>query len=241
MKCLFTLLVLTVVVGLLFSFTPAVAQDSLATSETSITTDQLVQPQEFPTTWGRIKDLYRMKDTSERTERGLETQSICPGMCTMRFKFPFCGSWSITRKYGTVTHVGQDYYAIDWSLPGETDFNQPVLAPASGTIVWSGLYGDYGNQVIVDVGNGMLYRVAHLNWLRFPNARRYVYQGQTLGGCGHTGNSDGSHIHFAVYANSAYAGGGRISGQSVPQEGISGQFVLIKGSYYPSYQTCMSW
>jgi len=71
-KKMIWLLGLTTLVGMLFSFTPALAQDSLATSEISLTTEQTSNPMEFPTTWGRIKDLYRMKDPSERSEIGLK-------------------------------------------------------------------------------------------------------------------------------------------------------------------------
>lgn len=259
MKRFLFLIALALVAGIVQYSHPSTAQADtipsiLITLITSVQTDVADQNTAPNATWGQVKSIYRGNKpqayTPEQAEAsaariqkpGATTNGMCPAQCFM-WRFPFCGSWQIYNKYGSGYHTGQDLYAIDWNLPGESDLNQPILAPASGMIVWSGdAKNGYGNQVVVDTGNGIFYRVAHLNWLRFSNARQYVLQGQTLGGCGRTGGtSTGSHLHFVVYAGASYLGSGRVSGYSVPQEGINGQWTLNIYAYYPSGQVCRSW
>lgn len=162
------------------------------------------------------------------------------------WKFPFCGRWQISCGYGcSQYHQGNDFYAIDWNLPGESDYGQPIPAPASGYVRAS--YWNYylGNVIVVDAGDAWLYRIMHMK-SRYVPVGRWVNLGDYLGECGNTGYySNGSHIHFAVYYPARW--GGYIQplgtnqwghGISVPQNGISGQWDLREWSYYPSYQLC---
>ncbi len=199
--------------------------------------------------WGAIKALYRgtaspAESTSsswagriDKMEAG--TAASSPSWC-WNWKFPFCGSWQISCKYNCYLHTGQDSYAVDWNLPGDSDRGQLVVAPASGWQVWSGPHGGYGNSVVVFTGTSTYYRLAHMDWLAYPYQTRYVYQGQILGTCGSTGGNYSPHIHFSVHYPATYLGGGRISGPSVPQEGISNKWTLNTWSYYSSEQYCQS-
>ncbi|MEK7637603.1 MAG: M23 family metallopeptidase [Patescibacteria group bacterium] len=243
----------------LYPFTSTVQADTLLPTLTLLQTVPLAQtdtPADVTakpavrSTWGAIKALYRAETAIEQSptqstvqKPGAGTMAAAPSWC-WNWKFPFCGSWQISCKYGCFLHTGQDQYAIDWNLPGNSDLWQPVFAPASGWQVWSGRYGAYGNSVVVYTGNSTYYRLAHMVQLRWPYQTRYVYQGQTIGWCGGTGVTDTQyppHIHFSVHYPATYAGSGKISGSSVPQEGISNQWTLNTGAYYPSGQTCQSW
>lgn len=163
------------------------------------------------------------------------------------WKFPFCGSWSISCGYGCSAEHGdgsyctsKNYHAVDWNLAGETDYGQLVVAPASGTVKFSGSNGGYSIAVVVDAGGGYFYRVSHLIDESVYRVRegQYVTQGKILGLCGRTGKATGSHIHFSVHYPASYSGGGAICGPSVPQNGISGAWDLRGGIMYGSNQYC---
>jgi murein DD-endopeptidase MepM/ murein hydrolase activator NlpD len=159
------------------------------------------------------------------------------------WKFPFSGSWQISVGYNGVCcdgsfdsyHTGKERYAIDWNLTGENDFRKPVLAPASGWVMYADLRGCWGKTVVVNAGNGYYYRVAHLDRIDVV-AGWWVPRGYKLGLAGKTGCVDGTHIHFAVYYPASYAGYGNVNGNTVPQNGISGQWDLRVCSWYNSGQ-----
>ena len=74
----------------------------------------------------------------------------------------------------------------------------PIRAVASGTIIFSGWMGGYGNLVVVDHGNGLSTAYAHQSAIYASGG---VSQGQTIGAVGTTGSSTGCHLHFEVRVN----------------------------------------
>lgn len=170
------------------------------------------------------------------------------------WKFPFCGSWQISVGYGGPVcsggndgyHSGNDFYAIDWNLPGSQDNGQPIPAPASGYVRASNWDNCAGNYVIVDAGGGMFYKILHMR-SRGVTVGQWVNVGSYLGECGGTGSCcQGSHVHFSIYYPAVWSGGRIVQngnniwghGMSVPQNGISGQYNLGLCNYYPSGQSC---
>jgi hypothetical protein len=55
----------------------------------------------------------------------------------------------------------------------------------------------WGNHVVIDHGRGVFTRYAHLQWLTVA-VDATVTAGQTLGMLGHSGLSDGPHLHFEL-------------------------------------------
>ncbi len=85
-------------------------------------------------------------------------------------------------------HRGVDLAATEGSA---------IKAARDGTVVFSGARGGYGNLVIVDHGDGLLTRYAHMKDLSV-NAGDAVTAGSQVGTVGSTGRSTGPHLHFEV-------------------------------------------
>lgn len=99
----------------------------------------------------------------------------------------------ISTQYDKDTHPGLDF---------PCNLGVPVLAVADGKIVipnragWRYDPAGWGYQVWIDHGNGIYTHYAHLQFQ--SNIHGYVKAGDTIGKCGSTGNSTGSHVHFEV-------------------------------------------
>jgi murein DD-endopeptidase MepM/ murein hydrolase activator NlpD len=74
----------------------------------------------------------------------------------------------------------------------------PIRAADDGYVVMAGrdTWG-YGNQVVIDHGNGYLTRYAHLNRIDVK-AGQSVKKNQQIGTMGSTGRSTGPHLHFEI-------------------------------------------
>ena len=78
-------------------------------------------------------------------------------------------------------------------------YGAPIAAAASGTVIYAGWMGGYGNLIIVDHGGGIATAYAHQS--SFAVGGGTVAQGQTLGYVGCTGHCYGPHLHFEVRVN----------------------------------------
>lgn len=76
----------------------------------------------------------------------------------------------------------------------------PVSAAAGGKVTSAGWSGGYGYCIIVDHGNGMKTRYAHLSKI-LVSVGDSVSRGEKIGEVGSTGNSTGPHLHFEVIVN----------------------------------------
>ena len=110
-----------------------------------------------------------------------------------RITSPF--GWRICPFHGRELHPG-----IDIGAPS----GSPIVAAASGAVIWAGARGSYGNVVMIDHGNGVVTLYAHQlsGGIRVSSGQRVV-QGQRIGTVGSTGNSTGPHLHFEVRVNGA--------------------------------------
>lgn len=80
------------------------------------------------------------------------------------------------------------------------EYGDPVWAAKSGTIESAGYNGTYGLDVVIDHGDGLKTRYAHLQSI-CVNAGDEVEIGEQVGEEGSTGKSTGSHLHFEVIIN----------------------------------------
>lgn len=116
-----------------------------------------------------------------------------------KFTWPVPGVSTVSSSYGyrkSGFHTG-----IDISN-GRTN-GKVVVAAAAGTVE-SVKYShkSYGNQIVINHGNGVKTRYAHLldNSIGVSVGQR-VSKGQGIARVGSTGNSTGPHLHFEVIVN----------------------------------------
>jgi murein DD-endopeptidase MepM/ murein hydrolase activator NlpD len=87
-------------------------------------------------------------------------------------------------------HKGIDYYS---------DSPVPVYAAAAGRVRTRSYRSDYGNMLIIDHGDGVYTRYAHLDSFAEPNVGDLVGPGDLLGIMGSTaGHTIPRHLHYEV-------------------------------------------
>lgn len=97
--------------------------------------------------------------------------------------------WRVHPIWGTqIFHAGLDIGA---------DYGDPVHAADSGTVVFAGWMGGYGNAVMIDHGGGMVTLYGHNSSITVGEGEQ-VSKGQNIALAGSTGNSTGPHCHFEV-------------------------------------------
>ena len=82
---------------------------------------------------------------------------------------------------------------VDLAAPRGTQ----VQAPKAGVVIFSGSMGAHGEFVIIDHGEGMETRYAHLD-KRLVSRDDRVEKGQILGLVGSTGKATGPHLHWEL-------------------------------------------
>lgn len=105
----------------------------------------------------------------------------------------------------TVTHTLSGFdYEPQANHPGidiSGKEGDAVYAADSGVIVYAGWNNwGYGNVIVINHANGWQTLYAHLS-AYFVNCGGFVYQGNTIGAVGTTGNSTGPHLHFEMMYN----------------------------------------
>jgi murein DD-endopeptidase MepM/ murein hydrolase activator NlpD len=88
---------------------------------------------------------------------------------------------------------------------------QPIFAAGSGTVVYAGWNGGYGNFIMIDHGGGVQTAYGHIvdGGIQVGYGQ-YVNAGDIIASVGTTGNSTGCHLHFEL----------RIDGQAVNPVGF---------------------
>jgi len=129
-----------------------------------------------------------------------------------RFIIPAPSYTRVSSGYGYRIHpiykTRKLHTGIDFSAPANT----ACVAAGSGTVIYAGWYGGYGNAVVIDHGGGVCTLYGHNNSVIVSKGQQ-VSQGQQIAYIGSTGNSTGPHCHFEVRINgscvdpSPYLGG----------------------------------
>lgn len=101
---------------------------------------------------------------------------------------------------GVGTRWGSMHKGIDIART-DRGTQPPIYAADSGTVESAGFNnGGYGNLVVINHGNGMVTKYAHMSSITVTSGQT-VEKGQQIGVMGNTGDSQGVHLHFEVYVN----------------------------------------
>lgn len=103
----------------------------------------------------------------------------------------------ITSPFGWRVHPIWETQIFHAGLDIGADYGDPVHAADSGTVVFAGWMGGYGNAVMIDHGGGMVTLYGHNSSITVGEGEQ-VSKGQTIALAGSTGNSTGPHCHFEV-------------------------------------------
>jgi len=89
-------------------------------------------------------------------------------------------------------------YGWDFNLPGNEDKGKPILATSDGVVKEMGLDYGWGNYIVIDHGNNICSRYAHMldGSTDHLSDGQTVCQGLKIGEIGTTGDSSGYHLHF---------------------------------------------
>ena len=79
-------------------------------------------------------------------------------------------------------------------------YGREVPAAAGGVVISAGTAGGYGESVVIDHGNGLKTRYAHLSVIGVATGDS-VSAGQVVGRVGQSGRATGPHLHFEVLQN----------------------------------------
>ena len=88
------------------------------------------------------------------------------------------------------------HLGIDIAVPEQT----PVLASASGQVIFSGMTENLGNLVVLYHGNEYFTYYGH-NASIDAKLHEFVSIGDTIARSGNTGESSGPHLHFEIWKN----------------------------------------
>jgi murein DD-endopeptidase MepM/ murein hydrolase activator NlpD len=140
----------------------------------------------------------------------LDRQSVPPATASIAWKYP-TRAGSMPNNFGAGRSYNEGHEGADLG-GGRGD---PIFAAANGTIVYT-LTGcpdndtrrdkvcgnGWGNHVVIDHGSSVYTRYAHLQSFTVKVGDR-VTGGAQIGKLGHTGLSDGPHLHFELGTKAA--------------------------------------
>ena len=100
------------------------------------------------------------------------------------------------RRFHPVLHEYRAHQGVDYRAPT----GAPVVAVASGTVVFAGVSGGSGRMVHLRHANGFESQYLHLSSIAVRAGSR-VSQGNLIGRVGSTGLATGPHLHYALRKN----------------------------------------
>lgn len=140
------------------------------------------------------------ESTSNSTDSSNSSASTSSSTVISNGSWPVPGYSRISSPFGYRIHpvlgVKKLHTGIDIPAPTGT----PAVAVDSGTVIYSGVQGSYGNTVMIRHDNGLVSLYAHNSSLVVKVGDR-VKKGQVVTKIGSTGRSTGPHLHFEIRVN----------------------------------------
>ncbi|WP_394863481.1 M23 family metallopeptidase [Paraclostridium bifermentans] len=148
----------------------------------------LIEGDEIPDTLINDKDVLGIYKKEVQTQEILEKSH--GWQCPVEAK--------LTSTFGPRIHpISGKYEKAHGALDLAIEQGTPIHAAKSGKVISAGWLGGYGNQVVIDHGNGEYSRYGHMCKILVKEGE-HVDQTQKIGLVGSTGNSTGPHLHFEI-------------------------------------------
>lgn len=132
--------------------------------------------------------------------RALQTNEVYKGG---KLAWPAPGYSKITSLFGYRIHPILKTKKLHTGMDVAVPTGGNIVAAESGTVIFSGWKGSYGNTVMVDHGSGLVTLYPHNSKLVVKTGDKVKRQ-QVVAKAGSTGMSTGPHLHFEVRKNGQY-------------------------------------
>ncbi len=147
--------------------------------------------------------LAELEAASREVEAIIRRSQSGSQLGTGAFTWPTPGYSSITSPYGMRYHPILKTRKMHTGMDIGAPMGAKIVAADSGTVIFSGWMGAYGQAIIIDHGKGLSTLYGHQSSLLVSTGQS-VSKGQTIGKVGSTGWSTGAHLHFEVRINGQY-------------------------------------
>lgn len=149
-----------------------------------------------------LDELERTSQELEAMIRKLQTGSSGAQQGTGTYTWPAPGCKKITSPYGMRFHPILNTRKLHTGVDIGASMGKTIVAADSGTVIYAGWMGGYGQVTVIDHGGGMSTLYAHQSAFLVGEGTK-VTKGQAIGKVGSTGWSTGPHLHFEVRVNGA--------------------------------------
>lgn len=150
-----------------------------------------------------VKELEKTSRELESMIRNIQTGGSNEQLGSGIYTWPTPGYSRISSNYGMRWHPilkeNRMHTGVDIAAP----MGAKIVAADSGTVIFAGWSGGYGQVIIIDHGGGISTLYAHQSTL-LAGKGTAVAKGQQIGKVGSTGWSTGPHLHFEVRINGKY-------------------------------------
>lgn len=137
----------------------------------------------------------------------------------------------VTSGYGMRFHPILNFMKMHKGMDIGAPYGSPIHAAMSGTVVFAGRSGGYGNFVKLMHGGGLASGYGHMSHIAVAPGTR-VQQGQVIGYVGSTGLSTGPHLHYELWRNGVSVNPKAISFSTVQQ---------LTGSALKQFKARVAW
>ena len=143
-------------------------------------------------------EIDRLIEELEEERRRLAAQQGAHVAATGSYIWPSASSVYVTSLFGSRLHPVYGYYRMHYGIDIGASYGTDIYAADGGYVTTSTYSSGYGNNVMIDHGDGRYTLYAHMT-TRYVSEGDIVLQGDVIGIVGSTGVSTGPHIHFEVY------------------------------------------
>lgn len=112
-------------------------------------------------------------------------------------------AFSVTSPFGWRVHPISGEWAYHTGVDLADDFGAPIQAYLNGEVVFAGVYGGYGNAILLRHERERYTLYGHCSQLYVIQGQR-VGSGEVIAAVGSTGNSTGPHLHLEYWVTNQY-------------------------------------